>query len=261
MDKSLQRQPNNSFWYNAGGTVRFLSLLTLFVVWEASVRLFSPELLPSPFEVLVNLHYQWQSADLLFHIGETLRRVSIAFLLAMLVGSLLGLLMGHSRKLDLWLDGLLTIALNVPALVTIILCFIWFGLNEFSAILAVIINKTPNVAVTLREGARAIDKNLMAVAKAYRLPPSRTLFKVYLPQLYPYFFAAARSGLALVWKIVLVVELLGCSTGVGFQLATFFQFFDITSILAYTVAFAAIVYVIESIVLRPWEQRLSRWRK
>lgn len=261
MDKSLQHQSNRQAWFGAGSAVRLLSLIAIFTVWEISVLVFSPELLPSPYAVLVNLYYQWQSADLGFHILETLRRVSIAFLLAMLMGSILGLVMGHSRKIDLWLDGLLTIALNVPALVTIILCFIWFGLNEFSAILAVIINKTPNVAVTLREGARAIDQNLMAVARAYHLPPARTLFRVYLPQLYPYFFAAARSGLALVWKIVLVVELLGCSTGVGFQLATFFQFFDITSILAYTVAFAAIVYSVESVVLRPWEQRLSRWRK
>jgi NitT/TauT family transport system permease protein len=72
--------------------------------------------------------------------------------------------------------------------------------------------------------------------------------------------AAARSGLALIWKIVLVVELLGRSNGVGFQLGTFFQFFDITGILAYTFAFAAVVLVVEAILMRPLERRLTRWR-
>jgi NitT/TauT family transport system permease protein len=72
--------------------------------------------------------------------------------------------------------------------------------------------------------------------------------------------AAARSGLALIWKIVLVVELLGRSDGVGFQLGTFFQFFDITNILAYTLAFAAVVLGVEAVLMRPLERRLTRWR-
>ena len=92
------------------------------------------------------------------------------------------------------------------------------------------------------------------------MPARHTLTQVYLPQLYPYLMAAARSGLALIWKIVLVVELLGRSNGVGFQLGTFFQFFDITSILAYTLAFAAVVMVIEAWIMRPLEKRLLGWR-
>ena len=72
--------------------------------------------------------------------------------------------------------------------------------------------------------------------------------------------AAARSGLALIWKIVLVVELLGRSNGVGFQLGIYFQLFDITGILAYTFAFAAVILAIEAGVLQPLERRATRWR-
>jgi NitT/TauT family transport system permease protein len=66
--------------------------------------------------------------------------------------------------------------------------------------------------------------------------------------------------LALVWKIVLVVELLGRSNGVGFQLHLFFQLFDVPSILAYTIAFIFVVQVIEFSVFVPWERRANRWR-
>jgi NitT/TauT family transport system permease protein len=112
----------------------------------------------------------------------------------------------------------------------------------------------------MREGARAVDRDLLQVARAFRIEPKRTFFRVYLPQLYPYLLASARSGLALVWKIVLVVELLGRSDGVGFQLGVFFQFFDITSILAYSFAFIAVVMAIELFVLAPLDRRLSAWR-
>jgi NitT/TauT family transport system permease protein len=53
-----------------------------------------------------------------------------------------------------------------------------------------------------------------------------------LPQLAPYLAAAAHSGLSLVWKIVLIVELLGRPNGVGFEIGVAFQLFDVTRILA-----------------------------
>ena len=75
------------------------------------------------------------------------------------------------------------------------------------------------------------------MARSFRLSRGRVLRHVVLPQLVPFVVAAARSGLALIWKIVLVVELLGRSNGVGFQLSVFFQLFDVAAILAYALAF------------------------
>ena len=98
------------------------------------------------------------------------------------------------------------LGLNVPALVIIILCYVWFGLNEVAAILAVSLNKIPMVAVIMREGARSIEKDYIDVAKFYKISQKK-FFKVILPQLFPYLLSA-RSGLSLIWKIVLVVELL-----------------------------------------------------
>jgi NitT/TauT family transport system permease protein len=217
-------------------------------------------MLPSPVAVLGNMQVQIVSGELPHHLAITLWRVLASFAVAMSVGTTIGILMGRSRGLDTALDGLLIIGLNIPALVTIILCYIWLGLTDVAAITAVALNKIPTVVVTIREGARAVDRRLMEVGEVFRVPRLDTLRHIYLPQLYPYLMAAARSGLALIWKIVLVVELLGRSNGIGFQLGTFFQFFDITSILAYTLAFAAVVLLIEALLMRPVEQRLSRWR-
>jgi NitT/TauT family transport system permease protein len=162
---------------------------------------------------------------------------------------------------DASLDGALILGLNIPALVTAIVCYIWLGLGEVAAVTAVALNKIPTVVVMLREGARAVDRGLLDVGAVFRVPRGRAFTRIYLPQLYPYLLAAARAGLALIWKIVLVVELLGRSSGVGFQLGTFFQFFDLTSIFAYTLAFAVTVMAIESLGLRPLERRLLRWRR
>ena len=181
--------------------------------------------------------------------------------MAFALGSAIGIVMGRSRRFDAALDGVVILFLNIPALVTIILCYVWFGLTEVAAIAAVVINKVPTVIVTVREGARAIDQHLLEVADVFQISRMRKLIKVFLPQLYPYFIASARSGLSLIWKIVLIVELLGRSNGVGFQLGIYFQFFDITSILAYTLAFAMVVMLIEAVFMRPVENHISRWRR
>ncbi len=239
---------------------RITAIAAFLLLWQVAAALLQDEILPSPLLVLDTLIATLASGEMAEHMGMTLLRVFAAFVIALGVGSLIGILMGRSRRLNAALDGLLVLGLNLPALVVIFLCYIWFGLTEIAAVLAVAINKIPNTAVTLREGARAIDDELMQVAKVFRLSPAQTLFKVFLPQLYPYLLAAARSGLALVWKIVLVVELLGRSDGVGFMLGTYFQYFDIASILAYSVAFAAIIMSIELILLDRIDRRLARWR-
>jgi NitT/TauT family transport system permease protein len=83
---------------------------------------------------------------------------------------------------------------------------------------------------------------------------------VVLPQLAPYLAAAARSGLSLVWKIVLIVELLGRPNGVGFEIGVAFQLFDVTRILAYALVFVAVMLAVETLLVQPLERHVSRWR-
>jgi NitT/TauT family transport system permease protein len=240
--------------------VRVLVLGGFLLAWQLLAVLLASRSLPSPLAVLDTLWQQLVNGELLFHLGVTLLRVMVSFTLAMLVGVAIGILMGSRKAWDNVLDVLLILGLNIPALVTIILCYIWLGLGETAAVLAVALNKIPMVIVTLREGARAVDHDLLQVAQVYRLTRWQTFRSVYLPQLYPYLFGAARNGLSLIWKIVLVVELLGRSNGVGFQLGNYFHFFDIKGILAYTLAFALIVLALEALLLRPLERHLNRWR-
>lgn len=240
--------------------LRALSFVLLLALWQALAWVLSSPLLPSPVAVGVVFWRHLAEGTLLFDLSVTLARVAASFVIAMLVGAGLGVLLGRRRQLDQLFDVWIVLGLNLPALVVMILCFVWLGLTESAAILAVALNKIPLVAVTLREGARALDDELLAVARVLGLTRGRALRKVYLPQLFPYLMAAARNGLSLVWKIVLVVELIGRSNGVGFQLGVFFQFFDIASILAYTAAFIIVVLAVEIIALRPLEARLTQWR-
>ena len=240
---------------------RLLSALVFLLAWQIAASLADSRLLPTVTAVLRAMVQQTVSGALPWNLAITLGRVAAAFILSLLLGSALGIAMGRWRQLDLLLDNTVTVLLNLPALVVIVLLYVWFGLNEFAAIAAVALIKLPSTVVTLREGARALDPGLAEMAQSFHMSRSRTLRHVILPQLTPYMLAAARTGLALIWKIVLVVELLGRSNGVGFQIQIYFQLFDVTLILAYTVAFILVVQVIEWTALQPLERWTTRWRR
>ena len=241
--------------------MKLASLAVFLIAWEIIGRIVDSRLFPPASDVVVAMWRETADGPLLASLAITLLRVAAAFLVSMILGTLVGLAMGSSRQLDMIFDSWLTILLNLPALVLIVLIYIWFGLTEFSIILAVALNKLPTTAVIVREGARVVDRSLMDMAASFRLGRWATLRHVFLPQLYPYLIAAARSGLALIWKIVLVAEILGRSSGIGFQIQVYFQLFDVTRILAYSLAFIIVVQLIEWGALQPLERRTARGRK
>ena len=243
------------------GALRAFSLLALLAIWETAARSLQIHTLPDIGAVATTFFVELTDDSLLADLGITLFRVLAAFVLAMAAGTAIGILMGLRRTADHLLDGWLIVLLNVPALVTIILCLVWMGINEAAMIVAVALNKFPNVVVTVREGARAIDRDLLQVAQVFRVGRARTFFRFFLPQLYPYLMAAGRSGIALIWKIVLVVELLAGDSGIGHEMQLFFQYFDIAGVLAYMFAFVVVMLAVEMALVEPLERRLSRWRK
>ena len=239
---------------------KFLSIFLFIIIWQSIAIIANSEVFPSVVDILKSFFEHLLHKDLIYHTGITLKRVFIAFFIAMAIGIFLGIVMGLSSKIDSLLDIFLIIGLNMPALVTIIICYIWFGLTDFSAILAVIINKVPIIIVNIREGVKNIDKKYLDLAQIYDISQKDIITKIYLPQIYPQIMATTRLTISLIWKIVLVVELLGRSDGVGFQIALFFQDFDITSIFAYSFAFIFIVILIENIFLNPLEKAMRRGR-
>ena len=238
-----------------------MSLLALIVVWQVLALYLNNHLLPAPALVAKVFWQECVTGQLPYHLGVTLLRLVVSFSVAMVLGCAIGILLGRSKKLDAFFDNWLVIFLNVPALVTIILCYVWFGLVESAAILAVVINKLPNVIVTIREGTRTLDQDLLDMARSFQFSKRKTLVHVIWPQLHPFVMGATRSGLALIWKIILVVELLGRSNGMGYQLHLFFQLFDVASILAYTIAFVAVIQLIELVILKPLDRKSLRWRR
>jgi NitT/TauT family transport system permease protein len=244
-----------------GALTRIASLVVLVAAWQVAALEAGSRLLPAPMAVLRFIIQEAERGDLAHNVGVTLLRVAISFAVAMVLGILLGVALGRSKAADATLDTPLLVLLNTPALVITVLAYVWVGLTETAAILAVVLNKLPNVAVIVREGARNLDPGLDEMARAYRFDQRTWVLDVLVPQLQPYVVTAARSGLSLAWKIVLVVELLGRPDGVGFAINYYFvQSTDVAAIIGYSLVFMTVMIGIDVLLLQRLEAHVRRWR-
>lgn len=244
-----------------GFATRLVSVLVLLAAWQLAAGLAESRLLPAPLTILDFILREAATGDLWRNVGITLARVGVSFLIAMVLGVVLGIALGRWTALNLVLDTPLLILLNTPALVITVLAYIWVGLNEGAAVLAVVLNKLPNVAVILREGARGLDPQLEEMARTYRFDRRTWIAHVLVPQLQPFVVAAARSGLSLAWKIVLVIELLGRPNGVGFAINFYFvQSLNVAAIVGYSIVFMSVMIAIDILILQRLEAHVRRWR-
>ena len=239
-----------------------ISLAALVLCWELGARgLADDDVLPPPSAVWAVMVAEAASGELARHMGATLARVVAAFGLALAIGTAIGAALGRWRALDRWVDPWVVVFLNLPALVLIVLAYLWIGLNETAAIAAVAANKTAMVIVIVREGVRTLDPAVAEMARVYRMGWWARLRHVVAPQMAPFLATAVRNGLAIIWKIVLVVEFLGRSNGVGFQIHLYFQLFETAYVLAYSLSFVGVMLAIEYLIVQAVEGRASAWRR
>lgn len=239
--------------------LRFVSYGSLLLLWIIGSRTMG-EVLPGPLEVLGFIGREIENGRLGFHVWITTRRVLIAFAIAITTGVALGALMGRSKRFDDLLQGWLIVTLTVPRILLFVVSYLIAGLNDRALIVALVITVLPTIVVTIREGTRALDGGLIEMARAFRRSNVQVWRSVILPQLMPFVVGTARGALALSWKMVVLGELLGRTSGVGYQISFYFQFFNMRGILAYGVTMMVLLAFIDLVLMGWLQRRAFRWR-
>ncbi len=236
------------------------SMLAVVAAWFGLSLLLPATVLPGPWQTLNVLIENVVDGQVHQHLLATLGRVTGGLALAMAVGVPVGIVMGLNRFAEKTLDVWVMVALTVPSLCYAILAFIWIGLNETAAIVAIGLTSAPSIAINLWEGVKNIDTRLFKMARVFNASRWVIVRRVLFPQVLPYIMASLRFGLGIVWKITVLVELLGRPDGVGFQLFYWYQLADMGQVLAWTLLFTLVMLFIELVILQRLERRLFAWR-
>lgn len=192
----------------------------LLIGWEilCHVGFFPPNLLPAPSAVLASLWVLAIKGELFAHIGITLYRVAVGFLVGSAIATVLGALTGYSRLLCDLLDPLFQSLRNIPSLAWVPLFILWMGIGETSKVALIAVGVFFPVYLNLMSGIQCVDRKLVEVGKAYRLNDFQLVQQVFLPATIPAYLVGLRSGLGLGWMFVVAAEIMGSSQGLGFLL-------------------------------------------
>lgn len=239
--------------------LQLVSYGSLILLWLIGSRVLG-SILPGPVETLQFIGRELERGTLLSHLWITAQRVLISFLAAMVVGVVVGAAMGMSRRIDDLLQGWLVVTLTIPRILLFVVAYLTLGLSDRALVIALIVTVIPTIVVAIREGTRAIDGSLIEMANAFRRSRPTIWRQVVFPQLTPFIVGTARGSLALSWKMVVLGELLGRTSGVGYQISFYFQFFNMTGILAYGVTMMVLLAVIDLGVMGGLQRLAFRWR-
>lgn len=241
--------------------LQVLSLSLLLICWLILSAIVTDNVVPTPWQTwdallrALNDGYVW--TDMAITLNRTLGAFALAMGIGLIYGSLLGSVRIFQRVFGLWL----VIAASIPSLLYLVIIYLTVGLNDLAAVIGGGLVVAPSVTYNVWQGMKTLDPDLSEMARVFNVPRWSIFRQVILPQTIPFLFAAARVGLALTWKIIIFVELLGRSSGVGYRIQYWYQLFNMERVLASALPFVVLMLVIELVVLRTLESYLFKWRR
>ncbi len=233
----------------------------LIVLWWLISLAVPVYVLPSPPQVFARIVQLSASGDLPINLLTTLLRVLGGFVLAVAIGVPSGILLGSNRALGTFFEPILPVLNTVSSAIWAIFAIIWFGLSAMTPIFVVLMTALPLIVTNVWQGTQAVNADFIELAHTLRLSPIKTMRKIYLPSIMPYFFSGARLAFGFGWRVSLVAETLGASSGVGYRLRQASDLIQTDQVFAWTVVQIAMMLVIEIGLLQPLERRLFKWRR
>ncbi|RYF57248.1 MAG: ABC transporter permease subunit, partial [Comamonadaceae bacterium] len=173
----------------------------------------------------------------------------------------MGMVLGANRKLGEFFEPILAVMNTISSAIWAIFALIWFGLSNWTTIFVVFMTAFPLVLTNVWQGTRTVNVEFIELAHTFRMSRVQVLRKIYLPTILPHFFSGARLAFGFGWRVSLVAETLGASSGIGYRLRQAADLVQTDQVFAWTLMLVLMMVVIESVVLKPLERRLFRWKK
>ncbi|MBI4205266.1 MAG: ABC transporter permease [Betaproteobacteria bacterium] len=230
-------------------------------IWWLTSLTLPHYVLPGPPRVWASLMLISGNGDLWVNLGITLGRVAAGFLFATLVALPLGILFGANRRLGDFFEPVIPVMNTVSSAIWAIFAIIWFGISNATTIFVVFMTAMPLIITNVWQGTRTVNADFIELAHTLRMPDWKIMVKIYLPTILPHFFSGARLAFGFGWRVSLVAETLGSSSGVGYRLRQAADLIQTDQVFAWTITLVVLMAAIEMGVLRPLENYLFRWKK
>ncbi len=233
--------PNKHTWV-AG----VLAALFWLAVWQIISMVVAQEfLVPAPSVVAVTMWRLMGTTLFWKAAGLTLLRIFIGFAASVVIGCIAAVLTTQLRIADFLLTPPLRIVRAAPIASFIILALVWIKTEQVPSFISFTM-VIPLIWANIEKGIRQTDPKLLEMAQVFHFSPLKTLLKIRIPSVMPYFMAACTSGLGFAWKAGISAEVI-CrpAFSIGRQLQEAKIYLETPEVFAWTITVVVLSILLE----------------
>lgn len=204
------------------GFIFFLLPVMLIFLWQwaSSQGRMSELILPAPGKIVANLIDQIKTGQLQQDILSSVLAVGKGFVIGSVLGIFFGILMGIIPKVNLFFSLVFDGIRQVPGIAYFPLIILWFGIGDLSKVVLVALGAFFPVLMNTLDGVRNTDKKYLDLVRMYKVNKFDMLRGIYLPSALPFVCTGLKLGAGTAWASVVVAEICGASSGLGYRIAT-----------------------------------------
>jgi NitT/TauT family transport system permease protein len=241
-------------------------VVALIAAWQLYVVIAQPrpDIVPGPVDVFNAIVLGWESGRLQLAVITSLERGVVGFLIAVIVGTPLGLLLAEVKPLRRAVGPIISGLQVLPSVAWVPAAILWFGLTDATVYFVVLMGAVPSIVNGLISGVEQVPPQLRRVGTVLGANRMRLATLVVLPAALPGYVAGLKQGWAFSWRSLMAAEIIAMGGTIGFGLGSMLQqsreLADIGGVLATVLVILVIGILIELVFFAPLERRMLRRR-
>jgi NitT/TauT family transport system permease protein len=188
----------------------------LLAVWALLVKLSGTDVFPSPLTVLRGLRELVEHGLLWRYVGDSLRRVGIGYLTAIVLGVPAGLLFGWYPGVAQVVNPVIQMLRPISPIAWIPVSIVLFGVGDLAAMYLIFLGAFFPIVVSTMNGVRNVPSIYRRAGRNFGLSPAALLIRVVLPAALPQMLVGFRIALGIAWLVVVAAEMIAVDSGLGY---------------------------------------------
>ena len=198
------------------------SFVILLLIWETvSQKGWIPPLfLPAPSEILSEGWTMLKTGLIFKHVFASLSRILFGFLIACILGVMVGILIGFFSIPEAIGNPLIAATFPIPKIAILPLLILWLGIGEPPKVAVIALGVFFPMVINVYTGVKNVDPLLIKAALSLGSNRTRVIKKVILPSILPMIFAGMKLGIGIALLLVVAAEMVAADAGIGFMILT-----------------------------------------
>jgi len=197
------------------GILPFVGVSFLWLFMEHVIKV-PPIFLPPLEDMPIILWHMFTQENILSDLGVSIYRVLLGFFIAVLISTPLGILMGYSKKMSRLFDPIIGFIRYMPVPVFIPLTILWFGSGNSQKMIIIFLGAFFQLVLMVEDAAKSVRKDFYEAATMLGAPKHDLVLRVLWPAALPQIFDSYRICIGWAWTYLVVAEIVGATTGIGY---------------------------------------------